>query len=57
MLSLEVEDVKTTFDELAAVGATVIAEPYQPDEGMDNWLATLADPDGNYFQLMSPWEY
>jgi predicted lactoylglutathione lyase len=20
------------------------------------WIATFADPDGNYFQLMSPWE-
>ena len=27
------------------------AAPYQIGEG---WIATLADPDGNYFQLMSP---
>jgi predicted enzyme related to lactoylglutathione lyase len=29
----------------------VIAEPYAIGEG---WIATLADPDGNYFQLMTP---
>jgi predicted enzyme related to lactoylglutathione lyase len=57
MLSFEVDDVKATFEAITGFGATVIAEPYQPDDGMDNWLATFADPDGNYFQLMSPWEY
>lgn len=20
------------------------------------WIATFSDPDGNYFQLMTPWE-
>jgi len=35
------------------VGAVVVKEPYQMD-GMPGWIATLADPDGNYFQLMSP---
>jgi predicted enzyme related to lactoylglutathione lyase len=34
-----------------------VQEPYRPD-GMDDatqmWIATFADPDGNYFQLMSP---
>jgi predicted enzyme related to lactoylglutathione lyase len=57
MLMIEVDDVKATFDEIAGFGATIIAEPYRPDDGTNNWLATLADPDGNYFQLMSPWEY
>src|SRR3989304_1205326 len=31
----------------------VIQEPY---ERQGSWIATFADPDGNYFQLMSPWE-
>lgn len=31
----------------------VVKEPYEL-QGM--WIATFADPDGNYFQLMSPWE-
>jgi hypothetical protein len=30
-------------------------EPYQPGPaGGEMWLGTLADPDGNYFQLASP---
>jgi hypothetical protein len=30
--------------------------PYQPDKERDSnaWLATFADPDGNYFQLLTP---
>jgi predicted enzyme related to lactoylglutathione lyase len=56
MLSLEVDDVAATYEELTSIGATEVAAPYKPDENNDNWLATLADPDGNYFQLMSPWE-
>jgi len=31
----------------------VVKEPYEMGK---LWIATLADPDGNYFQLMSPWE-
>jgi predicted lactoylglutathione lyase len=36
-----------------SVGAKVIKEPYQMG---DAWISTLADPDGNYFQLMTPWD-
>ncbi len=25
-------------------------------ENTDGWIATFSDPDGNYFQLMTPWE-
>jgi predicted enzyme related to lactoylglutathione lyase len=35
----------------------VLREPYRPGDGDDDgemWVATFADPDGNYFQLMSP---
>ena len=39
------------FERIKGVGAAVIAAPYQIGEG---WIATLADPDGNYFQLMTP---
>ena len=49
----ETKDVKAEFDRIAATGATVVKEPYDI-QGM--WIATFADPDGNYFQLMSPWE-
>jgi predicted enzyme related to lactoylglutathione lyase len=33
------------------LGAIVIRAPYEMSGG---WIATLADPDGNYFQLVSP---
>lgn len=56
MLTLEVDDVKAEFKRLTDLGATVVAEPYQPDETSGMWLATVADPDGNYLQLSMPWE-
>jgi predicted enzyme related to lactoylglutathione lyase len=53
LVNFETEQVKEEFERIKAVGATVVKEPYQMD-GMPGWIATLADPDGNYFQLMSP---
>jgi predicted enzyme related to lactoylglutathione lyase len=53
--NIETPDVKGSFERFKSAGAEVIAEPYgmddNPDEGL---IATFADPDGNYFQLMSP---
>ena len=40
-----------------AAGAIVVREPYSFDEipeAADYWIATLSDPDDNYFQLTSP---
>ncbi|MGH2726006.1 MAG: VOC family protein [Actinomycetota bacterium] len=54
--NIETPDVKSEFDRLAAAGAKVVQEPYQPDEAPDAWIATFQDPDDNYFQLMSPME-
>ncbi len=52
--NIETPDVKGEFERFKAAGAIVVAEPYD-FEGMPNsWIATLADPDDNYFQLMSP---
>jgi predicted enzyme related to lactoylglutathione lyase len=51
--NIETDDVQGDFDRLTAAGATTVREPYKPDEGSDMWIATLADPDDNYFQLMS----
>lgn len=51
MLNFETTQVKEEFERVKAFGATVIQEPYQMGEA---WIATLADPDGNYFQLVSP---
>jgi predicted enzyme related to lactoylglutathione lyase len=53
--NIESTDVQADFDRFRAAGATVVREPYS-FEGMDGLIATLADPDGNYFQLMSPME-
>jgi len=52
--NLEVTDVKGEFGKLKAAGATVVREPYEPGGAGRGWVATLSDPDNNYFQLMSP---
>jgi predicted enzyme related to lactoylglutathione lyase len=42
---------------MKAAGAIVVREPYTFDdipEATNVWIATLADPDDNYFQLMTP---
>jgi predicted enzyme related to lactoylglutathione lyase len=53
MLNLETKQVKEEFERLKTLMATVIKEPYELGGG---WIATLADPDGNFIQLMTPWE-
>ncbi len=53
MFNFETKEVKEEFERIKALGAKVIKEPYQMESA---WIATFADPDGNYFQLMSPWE-
>ncbi|MBI2443589.1 MAG: VOC family protein [Candidatus Levybacteria bacterium] len=55
LFNFETKEVKSEFERIKKLGANVVKEPYQM-EGWDGWIATLADPDGNYFQLMSPWE-
>ncbi|MEA2677571.1 MAG: hypothetical protein QOJ81_1712 [Chloroflexota bacterium] len=54
--NLETADVEGDFDRLKAAGAIVIKEPYSFDGMPNTWIATLADPDDNYFQLMSPFD-
>ncbi|MBL8091637.1 MAG: VOC family protein [Anaerolineales bacterium] len=51
MMNYETADVKAEFERIKSAGATVIKEPYDMGGG---FIATLADPDGNYFQLMNP---
>jgi predicted enzyme related to lactoylglutathione lyase len=53
MLNFETAQVQQEFDRIKALGGTVIQVPYKMGE---TWIATLADPDGNYFQLMTPME-
>jgi predicted enzyme related to lactoylglutathione lyase len=55
--NIETADVKGDFEKFKAAGATVVQEPYSPGqegEEMEGQIATLSDPDDNYFQLMSP---
>ena len=52
--NIETDDVRQVFDRFAAAGAIVIREPYNFEQAPDSWIATLADPDDNYFQLTSP---
>lgn len=52
--NIETTDVKGDFERFKAGGAIVVREPYQPGEMPDGWIATFADPDNNYFQLLSP---
>jgi len=51
MFNLETTQVKEEFERIRTLGCVVIREPY--DMGGE-WIATLADPDGNYFQLVPP---
>lgn len=57
IFNFETPDVPAAFDRIRAIeGASVIREPYNPGDDPESkmLLATLADPDGNYFQLASP---
>lgn len=53
MLNLETKQVKEEFERLKNLKVTIVKEPYEMGGG---WIATLADPDGNFIQLMTPWE-
>jgi len=54
--NIESSEVKADFDRMVAAGAIVVREPYTFEEQPGSWIATLADPDDNYFQLMTPME-
>ncbi len=51
MLNFETTQVKEEFERIKGLGAVVIKAPYEMGGG---WIATLADPDGNFFQLVTP---
>ncbi len=56
LFNFETKEVKSEFARISKIkGCKVIKEPYSM-EGWDGLIATLADPDGNFFQLMTPWE-
>ena len=54
--NIESSDVQGDFDRMKAAGAIVIREPYSFEGYPDSLIATLADPDDNYFQLATPFE-
>jgi predicted enzyme related to lactoylglutathione lyase len=56
MFNFETMDVKGEFERIKKLGAGIVAEPYNPMDDAKMMIATFADPDNNYFQLMSPWE-
>lgn len=56
LFNFETNEVKKEFERIKGLGAEVIKEPYTMEEYDKFWIATLADPDGNYFQLVTPWE-
>ena len=51
MFNFETTQVKEEFERIKSAGGVVIKAP---DAMGGGWLATLADPDGNYFQLVTP---
>ena len=51
MFNFETQQVKEEFERIKKLGGSVVHEPYEMGDG---WIATLADPDGNYFQLVTP---
>lgn len=52
--NIETADVAGEFGRLKAAGAIVVREPYEFEGAPGSSIATLADPDGNYFQLVTP---
>jgi predicted enzyme related to lactoylglutathione lyase len=54
--NIESTDVQADFDRFKRAGAIIIREPYTFEQAPGSWIATLADPDDNYFQLMTPME-
>ena len=52
MFNFETAQVKEEFERIRAIeGVAIIRERYEIGGG---WVATLADPEGNYFQLVTP---
>ena len=51
--NIESEDVKGDYERFQAAGAIVIRAPYEFEDAPGSLIATFADPDDNYFQLMN----
>jgi len=55
IFNFETSEVKKEFERIKKLGAKVVTEPYSMG-GEEFLIATFEDPDGNYFQLISPWK-
>jgi len=53
ILNFESRTYKKEYERIKGLGAKVVKELYEMEGGS---IATFADPDGNYFQVTSPWE-
>src|SRR4051794_35412073 len=51
LLNYEVGDIEATFGHLTELGAPVVA-PVEHREDGGAWFATVADPDGNFVQII-----
>jgi predicted enzyme related to lactoylglutathione lyase len=54
--NIESKDVAGDFEKFKAAGAIVVKDPYEYEGAPGSSIATFEDPDGNYFQLTSPFE-
>jgi predicted enzyme related to lactoylglutathione lyase len=54
MINFETADVQGEFERIKSLGARVEKEPYAPGDDAQMRMATFEDPDGNFFQLLSP---
>jgi predicted enzyme related to lactoylglutathione lyase len=53
ILNIESTDVPGDAQRWKDAGAIVVREPYEFEGAEGSWIATYADPDGNYFQLVN----
>ena len=57
MVGLESTDVTSEFNRAIKIaGASAVQAPYNPNPPAEMWVSTISDPDGNYIQIMSPFE-
>lgn len=55
IFNFETTDVNAEFERIKVLdGVAVVQDPYHPGDDQSMTLATLSDPDGNYFQLATP---
>ena len=54
LINFETDDLEGDFERIKKLGAKVIKEPYAPGEAEEMSIATFADPDGNFFQIITP---